>query len=255
MKVLQLEDGKLTVTPKFYSMFMSQLEHRENVDRKKIGYRDTDIYRDNMHRYVLDWLKERAHLTDETIEEIPVVSSINLTKRVVDQEASIYKNQPARKWSELNEQQIKSVERMYKDFWIDYKLKSCNQNYKLQRQNHLMLVPKNGKIKVRSLRQQNIDVIPDPQNPEEAFAYIISIFDQSEVYKDVAEDNRKWFKNQQDDLNEGHADSEDYKSNDNLFVVWTKEHNFMMNGNGEIVLQPEDLNEDGTLKAGAIENH
>jgi hypothetical protein len=77
-------------------------------------------------------------------------------------------------------------------------------------------------------------VIPDSDDPEMAFAFIISSFDKS-----------NYLKAGQDNINQVTADADDYKSNAERYQVWTKEFVFTMNGKGDVVseINPNPIEE------------
>jgi hypothetical protein len=112
---------------------------------------------------------------------------------------------------------------MYEDLKIDTKLLSANQKLVNQDQCFLMVVPGiDGKMKIRVLMPHQIDVIPDEIDPEKAAAYIISTYDRSfEQYSS-------------DGVNQTIGDVDDYKSQER-YVVWTKDINFIMNAQGNII--------------------
>ena len=140
--------------------------------RRYESFKQWEIYQDRIKDYVINDLREQYDLN--SVKEIPLVSSVNLSKRIVNQLSVVYKSPPERDWTELSDEQVGTVSRIYKDMRVNKKLGMSNRGYKLQDQSHLWVVPKNGRLILRVLKNHQITVIPDPQDPEEALAYIIS---------------------------------------------------------------------------------
>ena len=68
---------------------ISEIKGEENKRRKAESLKQFEIFNDRMDQYVVEYLKKQ--FSAATVREMPVVSSINLPKRIVTQEASIYK--------------------------------------------------------------------------------------------------------------------------------------------------------------------
>jgi hypothetical protein len=90
-------------------------------------------------------------------------------------------------------------------------------------------------------------VVPDSDDVETAFCYIVSVFDKFEYLAASASSDlsnpRTGSVNRGAEYLDGRdqsiADSEDYKASLERYEVWTNELNFIMNGRGEIVSGPE----------------
>jgi hypothetical protein len=117
----------------------------------------------------------------------------------------------------------------------------ANQVYKLQNQACLMIIPKNGKMIARTLYAHQYDVVPMENDPEVASAYIISTFDKS-LY--LQQDNSagnptgyqpNTYKNNSDQINQKTADQDDWKANEERYIVWTPEYHFIMDGTGAML--------------------
>lgn len=223
---------------------LGYINSEENNDRKAISLKQSEIFNDRLFQYVKEDLLR--HFSEETVNEMPVVSFINFLRRIVKQEASIYKGEPERKFYE-NKMEIEgdkeeALEMLYRKMKANVKLKKSNQKYKLQDQTHIMVLPVKGKMMIRTLYSHQIDAIPNAQNPEIADAYIISAFDK-ERYVD--------YQNQQNPTNNvlrsqsgaraganvsmPIADKEDYKKALSYYIYWDKEYNFVFNGKGDII--------------------
>lgn len=221
---------------------LQSIKGEENNARKATSLKQSEIYNDRLFQYVKEELLR--HFSSETVDEMPIVSFINFPRRIVNQEASIYKGDPERSFfrvsGELNEKQLERIEKNYKSMRADVKLKSANQKYKLQDQTHLMVLPLDGKLKIRSLYQHQVDAIPSARNPEVAEGYIISSFDK-ERYLDYQQSKSatgagmRSQGNQSPGVNTPIADKEDYKESLEYYVYWDKQYNFVFNGRGEII--------------------
>jgi hypothetical protein len=223
---------------------LGYINSEENNDRKAISLKQSEIFNDRLFQYVKEDLLR--HFSIETVEEMPVVSFINFLRRIVKQEASIYKGEPKRKFyengNEMNEEKVEQLTKLYKKIKANVKLKKSNQKYKLQDQTHIMVVPVQGKLTIRSLYSHQIDAIPNAQDPEIADGYIISAFDK-ERYIDYQKQQNATGNTlrSQSGVQAGAnvpmpiADKEDYKKALSYYIYWSKEYNFIFNGKGDII--------------------
>ena len=216
------------------------LDSTENKQRKALSLKQSEIFSDRLFQYVKEELLR--HFDSETVKEMPVVSFVNFPKRIVQQEASIYKDDPERRFSDLTEDQQHVMEQLYLDSQINSKMKMANQKYKLQDQTHVLVYPENGKISVKVLYQHQIDAIPSVSNPEVAEAYIISAFDKQEylTYQfaktATGKNGRSTIGNRLGDSGESKiASKEDYKKALTYYTYWSQEYNFVFNGHGDVV--------------------
>lgn len=207
---------------------------QENVERKSQSLRDTEVYSGNIEPYVYDKMCQRGY-SNSTLQQTPIVSTINTCKRVVDQSASVYKESPERTFVDVSDQQREVVEAIYEDMWFDSKMQSANRCFKLQQQTHVIVLPKMGKLTARVLKQHQLDVIPSKENPEIGEVYILTGFDKS-LSTLRTEDSE----NGGDGLNSPIADQDDYKKTITRHVVWSKNYHFIMNGKGEILTEEVD---------------
>lgn len=230
---LQNKDARIAV--------IREIKGPENLKRKIESYKQQEIFRDRQHKYVLSYLNQQ--FSSQTVQEMPIISSINIARRITKKESSVYKSSPKREFSDLTDSQKEVVSKIYKDTGLDSKLQKSNEAYKLQNQNHLQIIVKDGIFLPRILWNHQIDVIPDDEDPEKAQAYIISAFDRTydritEYMGNLAnkEASRLSFMTS-DQLNQAIADPDDYRAKLERYVVWTSEFNFVMNGNGDILSQ------------------
>ena len=216
------------------------LDSSENKQRKALSLKQAEIYSDRLFQYVKEELLR--HFDRATVNEMPIVSFVNFPRRIVQQEASIYRDDPKRTFSDLNDDQQLLMEQLYEDCQINSKLKMANQKYKLQDQTHILVYPENGKLSVKVLYQHQIDAIPDPNNPEVAEAYVISSFDKQKYLSyefaksATGESGISTIGNSLgDSASTPLASKEDYKKASTFFTYWSKDHNFVFNGHGDVV--------------------
>ncbi len=202
----------------------------ENQDRKDQSEADYDVYSGNIEPYVLKKLNKS--FSPDTVSSFPLVSTINIAEKVVNSQASIYTNAPERKFHGVEDRGREALGEVYKDMWIDSKMLTANRFFKLQKQTHVMVIPKNGKLQARVIKNHQLDVVPNPKDPEKGEIYILSGYDKI----------RSRAKAQQSDgQNQTIADQDDYKTTLARHVVWSKSFHFVMNGKGDIVSDLDDI--------------
>jgi len=200
---------------------VGEIKGWENVNRKKRSYMQSQVYGGHARTYVLDYLK--TQFSEKTVEKMPIISTINLCKRIVDKQASIYTSDPTRSFSNLTDDQQDAIEKWYSENKVNSYFSKANKAFKNQEQTFVMLAPdQSGKLKIRVLKPHNLDAIPSDIDPEIADAYMINAFDKSLANRTTIN-------------NENIADSDDYKAQLEKYVTWTKEVNFIFNGKGEVV--------------------
>jgi hypothetical protein len=223
-----------------------QIKTSNNIERKNESVKQSNIVSGKIKQYVIDDL--RKQFFEQSIREMPVISSINIAKRIVEQKSSIYKKEPNREFIKVTDVQKETLNLIYKDMKINSRMNHANKNLNTQDQTFLMCLPKDGKLILRNLKLHQLDVIPEANDPETAFAYIVSAYDKEDVEHDMfdrlqaatgvtpkSETNLGVY------IQDGKLDianEMDYKKIADRYVVWTKELNFIMNGHGEI-LDPE----------------
>lgn len=222
---------------------ISQIKNPENLERKAISLRQYEIFQDRQNQYVLEYLREQ--FSAQSVRQMPVISSINIARRVVKQEASLYKTPPKRTFYGMaSEDQAAMIQTIYSESGWNDKFLSSNEYYKLQQQNHLMWILKDGYLKPRVLLSHHLDVIPYQEDPEKGKIYIISSFDKQQFLQYTEKSTptgymgNSTFKGlSSDGYNQKIGDPEDYKALSERYVVWSKEFNFIMNGAGDILSQ------------------
>ena len=223
----------------FRKSIIDEINTEENKQRKAESLKQYEIFNDRMHKYVVDYLK--MQFSAQTVREMPVISSINLPKRIVTQEASVYKNEPSRTFTTENKAEIDQLNVIYEEMAFDAKMLKANQVYKLQNQACLMIIPKNGKLIARTLYAHQYDVVTKENDPESAEAYIISTFDKSlYLQKDNSAGNPSGYRpttfdQGADRVNQKIGDQDDWKSDAQKYIVWTEDYHFVMDAAGNIL--------------------
>lgn len=207
--------------PRVRKTVISEIKSSENKTRKAKSLKSYEIYNDNSLPYVRTELINQ--LSAKTVEQMQIISNLNIAKAVVTKEANIYTDEPEREYESISESDKKALEMLYEDCNYNTVLSKANKYYKLSNQSFIQAVPKDGKIKLRVLQCHNVDVIPDESDPEQAYAYIISNFDKS-----------GWIAAISDGVNQNVAESDDYKRKFEQYQVWTKEIVFTMDGDGNV---------------------
>lgn len=218
--------------PSVRTKIIEEIQTDDNKKRKNISLAEFEIYQDDLMKYVKSYL--RGLYSDETLKEMPIIASVNLAKRTINQEASIYKTAPKRTFVGLSDEQIKVIEQVYQDLALDKKLLKSNQYYKLQKQTHIQILPFQGKLMARVLLNHHLDVVPSDLNPEMADAYIVNGYDKSQNLDVQAES---------DGTNQSIGEKDDYKASLNRYALWSKDFNFIMDGNGNIISGPNVAND------------
>lgn len=228
---------------------IQEIESDENKRRKAEHAKRHDVYNDHQRPHVLAALLNE--FSQKTVSEMRTCTSINLSRRMVDEMASIYKRPPVRD-IELQDQggaeteadqEIKtSIEDLYSDFRVNVALKRANQKFKLHDQCCIQVLPKDGKLILRVLAPHQYDVIPDPMNPEEALAYVISTFDRGLLDSITSrgsdiQGTEMGSKNEvaSSGTDEVIADQDDYQSTLKKYIIWTAEEILLVSSQGKIL--------------------
>jgi hypothetical protein len=222
---------------------IGSINSENNKSRKQWSLRQFNINGGRIQQYVKESLQ--AQLQNSTVVEMPIVSSINVQKAVTDKKATIYKKRPERVFTEVTDEQQSILELIYRDMKSDMKLNKANKNFIYQDQSIGMIVPKNGKLIMRVFAMHQIDAIVDPEDPEGALGFVLSVFDRTDYdeiesdrkEKDVATGNsgRSVRSTAMQDNDYEVAEKYQYQKYVEKYIVWTKDLNFMMNGLGEVI--------------------
>lgn len=199
--------------------YLKEFETTENDLRKAESLMALEVYNDRAYEYVVKYLKQQYG--EKAALEMPIISTINLCKRISNKEASCYKTEPKRSFNGLNEKQSDELLKLYEDSKINQKLFKSNVFFKIQNQNFIQVIPKNNKLEVRCLLPHHLDAVPNEENPEMAEAFIISSYDKS-----------KWLPS--DSVNQAIADRDDYKIK-KKYYAWTNLNNMAFDEKGKLV--------------------
>lgn len=217
--------AKKFMSVEYRKQILGDISSWENRERKREAFKQFEVYHDRSRQYVIDYLK--SQFSKETVETMPMVDTVNLSKRIVEKQATLYNETPEREFTGMSFEQVGEIQEFYSKNGIDAKLNQANCYFKLQEQSTLWAIPLMEKIKVRTLLPHQFDVIPNEQDPEIAECYIVNNFDRTWFFR-PSERNA-------DGYNQLIADYDDYKLRDMKFLVWTKSANFIFNGLGEMV--------------------
>jgi hypothetical protein len=204
------------------SQIIAETKGDENVERKRVSFDQNEIYKDRIYQQVKKYLE--GFYSKETIDDTPIVASINLCRRIINKEASLYCKEPTRTFYNLTPQQEEIIKQVYDDLKIDTLMQKLNQNFKLQDQAHCYIVPRNGKLKAMPMMAHQIDVIPSSADPEIGEVYLINGFDRISANVQVT--------NSGDSMNEVIADEDDYKESMKAVAWWSPKFNFITNEDG-----------------------
>lgn len=221
-----------------YLMKIAKLiEGDENKRRKALSMKRSDVYNGRLEPYVIEEL--RGLYEEKTIEDMPIQSSINIQQRVVNEQAGIYKDAPIR--SHENEKLVKLLN------GANSALYRANVVYKNQDQCALQVLPTPNGFKYKVLQPHHYDVVPFSTNPEEAEAYIISVFDyenyRAEYDLGTATGITPKSERPTTSINTDIADDDDYEAATKRYVLWTRDWNFMFNDRGEVLTPYEEIDD------------
>lgn len=237
--MIDFTDGKIL------KELVKEFESEENIRRKRRSYVAYDIYNNNQHKYVMACLA--ADYPKESVEVMRKITSINFAKRIVDVEANVYKHAPNRVFNGASDDVIEQCMNLYKFADVDRQHKLVNRFYRMDEQCACIPVPnkQKGIISLRKLQNWQYDVVPDPDFPEQALAYIIPVGTKPGQYNDASFYS---FDSASDNLNQLIADRDDFALGKRQYILWSPKYNFMFNGRGEIITPEEDVeNEVGIM--------
>jgi len=223
-----------------FKAIIDEIESDDNKRRKAEHQKRQHVFNDHLRPYVLSMLGKE--FSPQTVSEMRTCTSLNLSKRIVQEMASIYRRSPERTYAEATEIQFEGIEAIYTAAKANVKLKRSNEKYKLHDQCAIQVIPKDGEICVKLLAPHQYDVIPDPMDPERPLAYIISVYDKTNLdnettsVKDI-QGNHYGSKNESNSYgaNKKIADKNDYKQSMNRYIVWTNELNLVIDSSGNIL--------------------
>lgn len=228
---------------------IQEIESDENKRRKAEHAKRHDVYNDHQRPHVLTALVNE--FSPKTVASMRTCTSINLSRRMVDEMASLYKRPPERAWemedqagaeTEADQALKQALDDFYETCRVNVSMKRANQKFKLHDQCAIQVIPKGGKIILRVLAPHQYDVVPNPDNPEEPLAYIISTFDRMQLDTETqgANDNQGAGTGSKNETNTSVvdmaiADRNDYQSTTKRYVIWTTDEQLSVNSRGQVL--------------------
>lgn len=203
---------------------INQIKLDENIKRKQVSLAQFEIMKDRILESVTQYLK--GFYSEETIQEMPIFGCINLAKRIIENEAAIYRHAPERKFTGVTDDQAAILAQVYKDMNANTRFMKANKYYKLQEQTHLNIVTSMGQLKLRALLSHHLDIVPSPEDTETGDAFILNGFDKS-LYAPRLVGS--------DGIDSKIADADDYKQSLKRLALWSDDQNFIMDEKGKIV--------------------
>lgn len=240
-------------TPSGRKALIDKIESNANLGRKSASYKASEILNDRIKPYVIEELRQQFN--EASVREIPVVSSVNIAKRVVNQ-LLIYKDAPIRDWTEVSDEQKDVIDLVYNDMMANKKMNLANKVYKNHDQCLVQIVPKEGKLIMRVLKPHQWDAVPDTEggDPEKAIAYIISAYDN---YSELLEDSKNpgsatSYQSMHAQNNENYKNDKAIAAQDRenkRYLIWTLEESFFCDGRGNIIgeVTPNPLRQFGIM--------
>ena len=233
-------------------LLVEKIESDQNKGRKVYSYKASEVINDRIKQYVIDEL--RGSFEEDAIREMPVISSINIAKRIVNQ-LNIYKEKAEREFHNMTDDQKEVMHEVYNRMAIDKKMRMANKFYKNHDQCLIQILPKHGSLIMRVLKPHQWDVIQDPDDPEKAMAYIISPYDKTSELMEASRSPQSatgfqtTYASSSDSYKTSRSFKEKEKQSHKRYLIWTREENFMIDGRGEIVgeVLPNPLAEWGMM--------
>lgn len=211
--------------PEYRKQVIRDLKSEENLRRKRESLAQFEVYSDRMLGYVKEYLRQQ--IGSRALEKMPIISSVNLARRIVQTQATVYRRCPEREFEGASEETAAILQDIYEYGRFDYRLQKVNAFYKLQNQACIYVKLEDGYICPKLILPHQYDVIPDDRNPEKADSYIISTFDKS-------------FQLRTDGTNQESGDPDDYQVGLEKYIVWSKDYNFIMDRDGNILSEETD---------------
>lgn len=223
---------------------IKEIESDENIRRKQESLKRYEIYNDRLEEYVYNVLQR--DLSAETLDQMRVISSINLCKRITDEQSSIYTKRPNRMIHNSDERTDELFGNIYSMGRVNTAMKKANVAFNLQQQCALQVIPKGGRLKIKVLQPHHYDVLPNHADPEKADVYILSQYDKNRLFDRTHNQNNYTPQpsaveyRTRDRQNQKIADESDWQANRGTYVWWSDDYHFMTNSDGEI-LDPETM--------------
>ena len=116
----------------YRAQVIEDIESDENVKRKEESLKRFEIYHDRLEEYIYNIL--RRDLSNDTVDDMRVISSINLCRRIVDEQSSIYSKRPDRMIHNSDEKTDKLFGNIYSLSRVNTAMKKANVAFNLQDQ-------------------------------------------------------------------------------------------------------------------------
>lgn len=172
---------------------------------------ETEIYSGKIYKYVKKYLNEKYDKS--TVDEMSIVSTVNMAKRIANQEASLYKDAPDRTFSGVDD--ATPIKDLYSLMKVDQKLLRSNRLFRMQLQSAIYVKVKKGKIELVPLKHHHYRVYEDADG---------------ELYYLIP------------NLRHVHGKGTDFEEKKRArYTVWSEKYNFIMDGHGEIVGEDDYL--------------
>ena len=152
----------------------------ENLERKEESFARFEVYRERQSKYIYGQLQRELGGSRNDLETMRTVTSINFTRKMISELASIYKYEPMRTFDGLTEAQEDLIHLHYQHNRANVKLKKSNRLYKLHEQGAIQTIPKDGMVDFRVLQPHHYDVVPAEDDQERGEVYIVSNFDRTD---------------------------------------------------------------------------
>lgn len=178
-------------------------EHMQSGTEAKRSIKENKIYKGKLKHYVREYLIDQ--LGEDTVKKMPVVYSVNMCKRIIDKEASIYRNEPDRKFSGSDDQN-KAIHEIYGALKTKQKLTRANRIFKNSGQAFLQVIHniEKKKLEIRILKKHQCYAVGKTLRPTEIEVFVVIGGDTSDQSKTI-------------------------------FSVWSNGFNFIMDINGAIL--------------------
>lgn len=231
------------LNPRYRALIVDQIKKGENKYRKDRSYKQYRVMTNDFEQYVAE--KLAGHFDPETVIEMPKIASINVADKLVNKTAVVYKKAPKRSYNNVSDEDAAKLELIQKDGKFNAKFRASNKAFKYQNQNLVQILPKRGKLVMKSLKLHQYDIIPMDDDPEVAKTIILSVHDRELInqeqfftneeatgYRGASEVHRETRDYQDSPI----ADEDDYKAMLEKYIVWDleTETNFIMDRAGAI---------------------
>lgn len=253
----------------FRALIIKEIDGPENVKRKNIALKKHEIYRDKVRKWVILALEAEGYKKNTLAQMSNRTANISVCRRIIEKLARNYVKPPKR--SVVTGQE--AIDEWADELDFNTMMKKADRYRQLFRNTlvHVVPVPDTAsstqerpvyKLQVKVLPPWAYDVIPDPNDPQQIGALILSehVFRDS-VVGDAYANNALGYHTQPrisvDDPSDGVdqiiADSPSDKERDakhRRFIWWTRQSHFTTDHKGKIISEesPDDfLNPIGML--------